>query len=131
MAARRSINVEGLHHKGPIPNASRIGPFVATGNVYGRDPDTGAIPADAEEQVRRVFDNLRLILAAAGGGLDDVLKVEFVLATLDLRPTLNRHWIEAFPDPEARPARSVVTYDGLAAPAMIRCDALAVMSDWT
>lgn len=129
MGERRSIDVEGLQHKGPLPNASRIGPFVATGNVYGRDPATRAIPPDAEEQVRRVFENLRLILTAAGARLEDVLKVEFRVTTLDIRPLISRHWIEAFPDPVSRPARSVVTYDGLSAPAVIRCDALAVIGD--
>ena len=76
-----------------------------------------------------MFENLRLILAAAGARLEDLLKVEFVVATLDIRPLINRHWVEAFPDPASRPARSVVTYDGLGAPAVIRCDALAVVGD--
>jgi 2-iminobutanoate/2-iminopropanoate deaminase len=130
MRERRSIEVEGLQHKGPLPNASRIGPFVATGNIYGRDPATRAIPPDPEEQVRCMFENLRLILAAAGVKLEDVLKVEFAVATLDIRPHINRHWIDAFPDPASRPARSVDTYEGLGAPAVIRCDALAVAGDW-
>jgi enamine deaminase RidA (YjgF/YER057c/UK114 family) len=129
MGERRSIDVEGLQHKGPLPNASRIGPFVATGNIYGRDPATRAIPSDPEEQVRCMFENLRLILAAAGAGLEDVLRIEFTVATLEVRPLVNRHWVEAFPDPASRPARSVVTYDGLGAPAVIRCDALAVIGD--
>jgi 2-iminobutanoate/2-iminopropanoate deaminase len=129
MGERRSIDVEGLQHKGPLPNASRIGPFVATGNIYGRDPGTRAIPPDAEEQVRCMFENLGLILAAAGARLEDVLKVEFAVTTLDIRPLINRHWVEAFPNPASRPARSVVTYDGLAPAAVIRCDALAVVGD--
>jgi enamine deaminase RidA (YjgF/YER057c/UK114 family) len=71
--ARRSIEVEGFSHGAqPIPAASRVGPLVMTGGVYGLDPATGKIPDDVAEQARLMFMNLERILAAAGGTLGDI-----------------------------------------------------------
>jgi enamine deaminase RidA (YjgF/YER057c/UK114 family) len=128
---RRSIEIDGLGHKSPIPAASRIGGFVATGNIYGRDPGTREIPEDPEEQVRLMFANLRAVLAAAGAGLENVLKLEFAVQSLSLRPAINREWLIAFPDPASRPARSVAEYAPFTAPAVVHCDALAVVDDRT
>jgi len=46
-----------------------------------------------------------------------------------LRPILNKHWIEIFPDPHSRPARHTVTSADFTAPMQIQCDLLAVLSE--
>jgi len=51
---RRSIEIEGFKHDNPIPSASRIGPFVVSGGISGKDPKTGKIPDGIEEQCARV-----------------------------------------------------------------------------
>jgi enamine deaminase RidA (YjgF/YER057c/UK114 family) len=126
---RESIEVPGLGHKAPIPAASRIGPFVATGNVYGRDPATGRISDDPDAQVTQMFANLEAVLAAAGGTVDDLLKVDFKVASLSLRAGINEAWLGLFPHPRSRPARSVSQYDYFTPPALVHCDALAVIGD--
>jgi enamine deaminase RidA (YjgF/YER057c/UK114 family) len=125
--ARRSIEVDGLGHKAPIPAASRIGPFVATGNIYGRDPTTQAIPKDAEDQVRLVFQNLEIILAAAGAAPGDLIKLEFDVASLSIREAINREWLRLFPDEACRPARHVKRYEDFPAGAVVNCEAWAVV----
>jgi 2-iminobutanoate/2-iminopropanoate deaminase len=128
MSDRRSIVVDGLGHgTNPIPAASRIGPFVATGGIRGVDPATGEMPADIESQVSLMFANLQTILAAGGAGLDDVLKMTFWLATPDARAPINAEWVRAFPDPDRRPARHVLNY-ALGHGMLVQCDALAVIS---
>lgn len=127
MSDRRSITVEGLGHgANPIPAASRIGPFVATGGVRGVDPATGKMPDDIEGQVSRMFANLQAILEAGGASLDDVLKMTFWLATPDARASINAEWVRAFPDPDRRPARHLLNY-ALGHGMLVQCDALAVL----
>ena len=53
---QKSIDVENLHHSAPIPAASRVGPILATSGVGGRDPATGKLCAELEQQ----FENAGL-----------------------------------------------------------------------
>ncbi|MBV8508025.1 MAG: RidA family protein, partial [Alphaproteobacteria bacterium] len=70
MEQRRSIDVTGAKHVNPIPSASRRGPFVVSGAISGTDPATGKVPADLDEQCRLMFENVRRVMAAAGGSPD-------------------------------------------------------------
>jgi 2-iminobutanoate/2-iminopropanoate deaminase len=126
MPGRTSIDLPGFTHANPIPAASLIRPFLASGAITGRDPETGDMPADLDRQCIHVFDHIHALLAAAGGTSDDILKMTFHLADYRDRKTLNREWLEMFPDPMSRPARQVIAaqLDGLA---LIHCDFLAVL----
>ncbi|MEY4055422.1 MAG: hypothetical protein RL519_757 [Pseudomonadota bacterium] len=127
---RRSIEVEGFHHSGnPIPAASRVGSLVATGGVYGLDPETGTVAATAEEQVRLTFWQLRRILDKAGASFDDVAKMTFYVASVDLKPLINKYWLMEFRDEQSRPARHTLMYDSLPGDIVIQCDALAFVSN--
>ena len=126
---RRSIYVPGLSHGTvPIPTASRVGPFVATGGIRGVDRVTGDLPDEVSEQIRLMFDNLAVTLDAAGAGLDGVLKVTVWARSLDCREALNEHWVRLFPDASARPVRHLMSYD-LPGRMLIQCEALAVVSE--
>jgi 2-iminobutanoate/2-iminopropanoate deaminase len=46
MPGRTSIDLPGFTHANPIPAASLIRPFLASGAITGRDPETGDMPAD-------------------------------------------------------------------------------------
>ena len=106
MSSRNSVEVEGLGHgQNPIPFGSRVGPLVCSGGIMGADPATGKTPEDGAEQVRRVFENLRAFMAAAGGTTDDIAKVEVLLADNSLRANVNEEWLKVFPDEHSRPAR--------------------------
>src|SRR6185503_8412330 len=87
MDKRRSIEVAGVKHQNPIPAASRKGPFVASGAISGADPQTGKVPEDLDAQCRQMFDNVRRLLEAAGGGPDDILKMTVWIADRALRST--------------------------------------------
>jgi len=129
MEQRRSIDVAGAKHVNPIPSASRRGPFVASGAISGADPETGKVPDDLDEQCRLMFENVRRVMAAAGGSPDDIVKMTVWITDRTLRPILNKHWIEIFPDPHSRPARHTVTSADFTAPMQIQCDLLAVLSE--
>jgi 2-iminobutanoate/2-iminopropanoate deaminase len=125
--ARTSIDVGGFAHANPIPAASRVGPYVATGALTGRDPVTREMPTDLAAQCANVFALVRAVMAAAGGSTDDVLKLTVHLADPHDRAALNAEWLSMFPDPASRPARQVLAavLDG---GALIHVDLLAVLT---
>lgn len=127
MDKRQSIEVAGVKHVNPIPSACRRGPFLVTGAVSGADPATGKVAPDLDAQCAQMFDNVRRILAAAGGSPEDIIKMTVFIADRSLRETLNRHWVAMFPDPHSRPARHTQTSHDLASPLQIQCDVLAVL----
>ena len=69
MDKRRSIEVGGVKHVNPIPSASKKGPFAVSGAISGADPETGKVPVELDAQCRQMFDNVRRVMAAAGGTL--------------------------------------------------------------
>jgi 2-iminobutanoate/2-iminopropanoate deaminase len=125
---RRSIEVGGFGHgANPIPAACRVGNVVMTGGISGSDPATGVIPEDPQLQVAHAFENLRRILAAAGAGPDDVVKVAVTVRAFDIRPSINEQWLAMFPDERSRPARHVSRYDHFSGEMAIQLEAYAVI----
>lgn len=106
MARRQSINGNQPRHENPIPNASRVGNIVMSSVIGGANPGTRTLPATLEEQVANVFAHIRHDVQAAGGSVDDIIKITFwVKDPVNQRAALNAEWVRMFPDPEARPAR--------------------------
>ena len=112
-----------------IPSACRRGPFVVSGGISGGDPDTGKVPPDIESQCRFMFENVRRIMAAAGGSTDDIIKMTVWITDRSLREILNRHWVAMFPDPHSRPARHTLSSRDFIPPMQVQCDILAVVED--
>ena len=106
MAKRKSINGSRARHENPIPNASRVGNVVMSSVIVGTKPGTRELPASLEEQLANVFAHIRHDVEAAGGGVDDIIKINFwVKDPVTQRAALNTEWVKMFPDPESRPAR--------------------------
>ena len=129
MDNRRSIEVSGVKHLNPIPAASRKGPFVVSGAISGADPESGKVPPDLDAQCAAMFANVRRLIEAAGGTPDDIVKMTVWIADRALRPTLNKYWVEMFPDPHSRPARHTVAHGDFTPPMQIQCDLLAVIDE--
>ena len=108
---RRSIEVPGLRHGAPIPQASVLGNLLVSGGISPVDPETGAVPDGTDEQVAMAFANVRRVLAAAGGTAEDVVKCTVWVQDKAIRPVINKYWIEMFPDEASRPARHTLRTD--------------------
>ncbi len=94
-------------HTGPVPQAVEVAGWIYVSALFGADPTTHAIPADARGEAEQVFTNLSAILAAAGASLTDVVRVGIVMRALQRdRPVFNQVWAERFGD--HRPARSAI-----------------------
>jgi reactive intermediate/imine deaminase len=80
---------------------------------------------DVVAQTRKVLDNMKLALAAAGATLDDVTKVTVYLANVDDRPKVNEVRKEYFRD--NRPASTLIEISRFAIEGMlIEIEAIAV-----
>ena len=104
---RKSISVKGLSHRHPVPNACRIGNMVFSGAVHGVSPITHELPSGMADQSANVFANMLAIIEAAGGSVEDIIKVEIYLRDSSDRNAVNEEWLRMFPDPRSRPARHV------------------------
>lgn len=124
---RESVYAPGFSHENPIPAASKIGPFLFSGALTGRDPATGEMGADLATQCRNAFVHMRNVMGAAGGSTDDIVKVNVWLVDYRDREALNEQWLALFPDPSCRPARQVMAAQ-LDRGALIQLDLVAVLA---
>lgn len=123
---RRAVYISQFAHQNPIPNAARIGHFVASGLIRGVDPVSHEFPASMDEQCKHMFANIRHTVEASGASLDDIIKVTFYMAKIERGP-INVEWTKMFPEAESRPARQIME-GPMEAGVLVQCDFLAVMS---
>lgn len=129
MSKRTSIEVPGLEHVNPIPNASRVGPFLASGGIFGKDPATGKVAEGVDAQCEQMFANVRKVLEVGGAAPEDVIKLNVWLKDMANRPVVNKYWVQMFPDPHSRPARHTFSTPDLREPLLVECEIMAVISD--
>ena len=129
MGRRVSIEVPGFEHDNPIPAACRVGPFLITSGVSGKEPYTGKLPDGIEAQCEQMFATVRKILEIAGGSPEDVVKMNVWMKDRSQRPHLNKGWLEMFPDPHSRPARHTFQSADLPGAMLVQCEVFAVVSN--
>ncbi len=84
-------------------------------------PDTMQMVAgDTEAQIRRVFDNLQAVARAAGGDLQDLVKLNVYLTDLADFPLVNQVMADYFSEPY--PARAAVGVAALPKDAAVEMD---------
>ena len=97
---------------GPQPGGAytpilRVGDFLFVSGQVAIDPATDEIVGTTiEEQTKRTIENLKLLLAAAGAGLDDVVKATVHLSDMADFDGFNGVYASYFNDP--KPARTTV-----------------------
>jgi 2-iminobutanoate/2-iminopropanoate deaminase len=121
MSRRQSIYSDAFAHQNPIPAACRMGNLVMTGIINGSDPQHSDTPGTLEEQCERMFARIPEVMKAAGGSIDNIVKLNVQMADLSQRGLLNRFWTQMFPDPAHRPVRqaSEIALDG---GKLVQCD---------
>ncbi len=113
---------------GPYSQAVRSGALLFVSGQIPLDPATGAIvPGDINAQTRRVLDNLRAVLDAAGANFSHVVRTTIYLTNLADFNAVNAIYAEVFAsDP---PARSTIGVAALPKGAKVEIDAIAVLDD--
>jgi reactive intermediate/imine deaminase len=111
---------------GPYSQAVRAGNTVYLSGQVALDPASGDVVAGGiEAQARRAFDNLKAVCEAAGGSLDDVMRVGLYLTDLGEFATVNAVMAEYFSAPY--PARSTIEVSGLPKGVAFEVDAVMVL----
>jgi enamine deaminase RidA (YjgF/YER057c/UK114 family) len=81
-----------------------------------------------EAQVANVFGYIRHDVEAAGGTVDDIIKINFwVKDPVKQRAALNDEWVKMFPNADARPARHTQALPPDSR-ALVQADFIAVLS---
>ena len=83
------------------------------------------VEGDIAAQVRQVFNNLAAVAAAAGGSLNDCVKVHVFLTDLVNFPVVNEVMAEFFTEPY--PARAAIGVASLPRAAQVEVDAIMVL----
>jgi reactive intermediate/imine deaminase len=110
---------------GPYSQAVRAGAFVFLSGQIPLDPATGQlVEGDITAQTRRVMENLRAVLAAAGCGFDDVVRTTIYLVDLGHFAEVNAAYGSYLKTPY--PARATVQVSALPRGARVEIDAVAV-----
>ncbi|MEI8352030.1 MAG: RidA family protein [bacterium] len=111
---------------GPYQQAIKAGNLVFTSGQIPISPQTGEVDAGGiEDQTRRVIDNLKAVLEAAGSSLDQVVKTTVFLRDMDDFPAMNKVYARYF-QTETAPARSTVQVARLPRNVAVEIEAVAL-----
>jgi len=111
---------------GTYSQAVRVGNTIWVSGQIPLDPATQSlIVGDIEAQVRRVFENLKAIVVAAGASLDEVVKVTIFLTDLANFALVNRVMAEYFREPY--PARAAVGVASLPRNAQVEVECIVAL----
>ena len=120
---KQALQPEGIAKpKPPYSPVVVSGDMVYTAGQVAYDETGTLVEGGTEEQTRRVLENLRTCLEAAGCTLDDVIKVTAFLVDLGQVAAYNEIYREFFSEPY--PARSTVQA-GLAPGVLVEIEAVA------
>ena len=112
---------------GPYSQAIRAGGLLFASGQIPLDPVTGTlVEGSIAEQTRRVFENLRQILDAAGASFDHVVRTTVYLADMADFAAMNEVYGTFFASPA--PARSTVQAAGLPKNARVEIDIIASLA---
>ena len=101
---RQSINLPNMAHGAPIPMGARVGNVVMSSGIGGAGAD-GKMPSDPDQQAQNMFENIRQFVEQAGGSVDDIVHVRILMKDRGQRESINKPWLDMFPDEHSRPAR--------------------------
>ena len=111
---------------GPYSQAVRAGNTLWLSGQIPLDPLTKElVKGDIEVQARRVFENLKAIISAAGAGFDDVVKTTIFLTDLGHFAEVNKVMAEYFREPY--PARSTVGVAALPRGAQVEVECIVAL----
>ncbi len=117
---------------GPYSQAVIAGNLVFTSGQIGIDPVSGELAAGLEEQTEQVFKNLSAVLAAAGSGLERVIKATVFITDMADFPRVNAIYARYFSTGAGTanasgdlPARSTVAVRALPKGALVEIEVIA------
>ncbi len=112
---------------GTYSQAVRVDETVYLSGQIGLDPNTMQMVEGVEAQIHRVFQNLRAVADAAGGSLDDIVKLNIFLTDLAHFAKVNEIMATYFHQPF--PARAAVGVASLPRNALVEADGVMFIQE--
>ncbi len=114
---------------GTYSQAVKVGNTVYLSGQIGLDPATmELVSGSIENRIHRVFQNLRAVCEAAGGSLNDIVKLNIYLTDMTHFATVNEIMAQYFDQPY--PARAAVAVAQLPKDTDIEADGVMVLSSY-
>jgi len=107
---RACVEVKGLTHRDPLPNAARLGDYVFTSVIVPWDLSTSEPVVGEDAQTDQCFDNMRILMEEAGGTIDDVVLQWVYLNDFAYQPYMVDVYLEAWPVGQYQAARKTFRY---------------------
>ncbi len=107
---RRCIEVQGLTHRDPLPNAARLGDYVFSSVIVPWDLSTSEPVIGEAAQTDQAFDNMRILMEQAGGAIVDVVLQWVYLSDFAYQPYMVDVYLEAWPIGQYQSARKTFRY---------------------
>lgn len=108
---------------GTYSQAVKVGTTVYMSGQIPLDPASmELVGGGIEDQIKRVFENLSAVAEAAGGSLENVVKLNIFLTDLSCFPTVNEIMETYFQQPY--PARAAIGVASLPKGAQVEMDAV-------
>lgn len=121
MASKQIIQTDGAPQAiGTYSQAVKVGSTVYLSGQIGLDPQSMVLVDGIENQVHRVFKNLKAVAEASGGSLGDIVKLNVFLTDLSNFALVNTIMAEYFSQPY--PARAAVGVASLPKGALVEAD---------
>jgi reactive intermediate/imine deaminase len=124
--AKQSLNPSTVHKPGSYSHGTRKGNTLYIAGQVARNLQGDVVgPGDIRAQTEQVMNNLKAIIEAAGGTMDDIMKIT-VFATnasyiTEIGEVRNRYF-----SAESQPASTFVTISSLARPEfLVEIEAIA------
>jgi reactive intermediate/imine deaminase len=113
---------------GTYSQAVKAGQTVYLSGQIPLDPVTMTlVDGEIDQQIRRVFENLKAVTEAANGNLSDIVKLNVFLTDLGHFSRVNEIMAEYFSEPY--PARAAIGVAALPRGANVEMDAVLILQD--
>ena len=109
---------------GPYSQAIKVDGWIFVSGQIPLDPQTGKmVEGDITAQTRRVLENLRAVLKAAGASMKDVVKTTVYMTDLGEFAEMNKVFAEFFT--EGAPARAAMEVSSLPKGSSVEIECIA------
>ncbi len=111
---------------GPYAQAVAVDGLVITSGQLPTNPATGTFPEGIEAQTKQSLENVKVILAEAGTGMDRIVKTTVFLSDMNNFGAMNEVYATFFGE-GGYPARSAVQVARLPKDALVEIEVIAAL----